>query len=226
MTETAVKRGPSTCACIPDPTALIAEFRRAGIITGTVKAFDAPEDIRNRWALDGMIRARQRGASIADILSGAAIPDRTPPAVKGAAAAKPPGLRTLAVISVLADELFAVAMERTTGRLNPQQIEDMKAAARGCGSADRGGVARAAGEVETAPCRAAEDRGNAGAFRDARRPGGDRGGADAGGTRPRRSRRARRRRAGPRRDGPGRRLSRQNQRRRPRDAPPTPGEPS
>jgi hypothetical protein len=110
----------------------IVEFRSNGTVSATLGFAGISFDVMERLAVEGAIRLHLAGEAIADILSGAAIPARTPPAVKGEAGRagkKLDNVITKAIVAVRADELYAIAKFRSVGRLSPPEIKAMRAAA-------------------------------------------------------------------------------------------------
>jgi hypothetical protein len=114
-------RADVTRAYIPDPADLIAEFRTKGEVTGVLRAYDAEASVRDRHALENMIQSRLHGASIADIMSGKAIPARTPPAGR---------TRTDPAVSIIielrAKELYAAA-SKAAGSIPPAARKELLA---------------------------------------------------------------------------------------------------
>lgn len=83
-----------------------------------------------RWAVEAMIGAYQGGASVEDIISGKALPDRSLPAVKVAKPDKATPETVLAIARTYGDQLIA---DETTGIHGPkrERKEELRALALG-----------------------------------------------------------------------------------------------
>jgi hypothetical protein len=128
--EPVIARAAIVRAYIPEPGIVI--LRRHG------QEFER-HDIRNctfdellRLACEGLILAYRPGVTLLAMLSGAALPDRTPPKekiTKGPAGKPLDPQKTEAIAAVMAEELYAIAKFRHVGRLAPPENKAMRVAA-------------------------------------------------------------------------------------------------
>jgi hypothetical protein len=159
-------RAATTRAYITRALDGVVEFRVNGAVAATMKVSDAEFGVMERLATEGAIRLYLQGASVADILDGKAIPDRSPPVGKKSTTREREPTQLIRAIAAVRGADLVKAARSSGERPTKEAVAALNAQALEWAKALSDDAAKRAGKLAAVQVELARLRGEAGSLED------------------------------------------------------------